>query len=128
ARPPTHLRVPAPRGGCRSARGHGTSGSLRHRGHDEHLFARHPGAAGRVRAADGRALPVASAWRPLHHMRPTVNSKAETSKMRSHPTDANILGSPSRTDGPWPEFPYPTFWVDRFPSTSSANPQFMAVV
>ncbi|WP_270409595.1 hypothetical protein [Brachybacterium paraconglomeratum] len=61
-------------------------------------------------------------------MRPTVNSKAETLKMRSHPTDANILGSPSRADGPWPEFPYPAFWVDRFPSDSSANPQFMAVV
>ena len=61
-------------------------------------------------------------------MHPTVNSKAETLKMRSHPTDANILGSPSLADGPWPEFPYPAFWVDRFPSESSANPQFMAVV
>ena len=61
-------------------------------------------------------------------MRPTVNSKAETSKMRSHPTDATILGSPSRSDGPWSEFPYPAFWVDRFPSESSTNPQFMAVV
>lgn len=50
--------------------------------------------------------------------------------MKKQPTasPANILGSPLPGDEPWTELPFPTYWVDRLPSTSSAQPQFLAVV
>lgn len=39
-----------------------------------------------------------------------------------------VLGSPLPGDEPWTELPFPTYWVDHFPSASSAQPQFLAVV
>lgn len=49
-------------------------------------------------------------------------------KTQLNATTTRILGSPVPGDAPWTELPFPTYWVDHFPSSSSALPQFMAVV
>lgn len=49
-------------------------------------------------------------------------------KTQLNMTDTRVLGSPSPTHAPWAEFPFPAYWVDHFPSSSSSLPEFMAVV
>lgn len=48
--------------------------------------------------------------------------------IQPNPGPTRVLGSPLPGDEPWTELPFPTYWVDHFPSASSAQPQFLAVV